>query len=47
MNWSQLSLQAYILAVRGNHATIINDIPYLNEAELIGLITFIIQLQDN
>jgi hypothetical protein len=43
--WSRLFNQAYALAMRCNHTIIINDLPYLTEAELAGVIGFLIRLQ--
>jgi hypothetical protein len=43
--WSRLYNQAYVLAMQCNHTIIINDLPYLSEIELAGVITFLIRLQ--
>lgn len=46
MMWSRLFNQSYALALHCNHAIIINDLPYLTESELAGVIGFLLRLQD-
>ena len=45
--WPRLFNQAYAMTMRCNHMVIINDLPYLSELELAGVISFLIRLQDS
>ncbi len=47
MMWTRLFSQAYVLAMRCNHIIIIDDLPYFTEAELAGVISFLIRTQDS
>jgi DMSO/TMAO reductase YedYZ heme-binding membrane subunit len=47
MLWTQLHKRAYTLAMRLNHHLIINDIPMMTESELMGVIGFLIRLQES
>ena len=45
MSYHQLFNQAYGLCVRCNSHAIAHDLVYMTESELIGIITFLTQLQ--
>jgi hypothetical protein len=46
MLWTRLYNRAYTLAMRLNHHLIINDLPMMTESELMGVIGFLIRLQE-
>lgn len=46
MLWTRLYKRAYTLAMRFNHYLIINDLPMMTKSELMGVIGFLMRLQE-
>lgn len=47
MNYQQLFERAYTLCVKCNSHAIAHDLVYLTEAELVGVVNFLVQLQSS
>lgn len=47
MLWTLLYQRAYGLAMRFNNYLIINDLPMMSEIELMGVIGFLMRLQES
>lgn len=47
MTWEYLYNRAYGLAIRCNNYLIIHDLPTMTESELMGVIGFLIRLQES
>jgi hypothetical protein len=47
MSYSQLLNRAYTLCMKSNSHAIANDLAYMTEGELLGVISFLLQLQSS
>ena len=47
MSYHQLFERAYALCVKCNSHAIAHDLAYMTESELVGIISFLVQLQSS